>query len=169
MATSPYAGPRTTRSGRKSGSRRTSSVIFSTKTLSYSQTICMQPWCWRQAHLGWDNQDTQISTTGMCMWCYHAATGEGKPDWTPFGLQSRRKGVHKVTTPFIHEDLSLTDFSHRVRTEVGGESLLSNYTRHVRRASLPIQPYTSGNTFPHSIQRHISDSGQDSQNSAQEL
>ena len=91
-----------------------------------------------------------------------------QPDWTPFGLQSRRKGVHKVTTHSIPEDLSPTDFSDRVRAEVGGESLLSNYTRHVRRASLPIQPYTSANTLPHSIQRHISDSGHDSQNSAQD-
>ena len=102
------------------------------------------------------------------MWCYHPATGKGESDWTPFWWQLRRKGVHKLTTRSVPEDLSRTDFSDQVRAEVGRESLLSNYISHIRRASLCIQPYTSGNTLPHSIQRHTSDSGQDSQNSAQD-
>ena len=140
MATTPYVEPRTTRSGRTSGSRHMSSVGFSTKALSYSQTSCMQPWCWRQAHLVCNDQDTQIPTAGMCMWCYLAATGEGKMDRTPLGLQSRRKGVYKITTHSIPEDLSPTHFSDQVRPEVGGESLSSNYTPHVRRASPPSQP-----------------------------
>ena len=139
LVASKYEDGRT-RAGKTSESGDTPSVSFNSETLSYVQTECMQPRCWCPTHLVFKD-DSQLSTTGLCMFCHESATGESVPDWARRGIQQQRKGVRRAANPVFPAHIGGEERARLVREALGVNSLKANYTRSKRRASLPIQPY----------------------------
>ena len=136
LVASKYEDGRT-RAGKTSESGDTPSVSFNSETLSYVQTECMQPRCWRPTHLVLKG-DSQLSTTGLCMFCHESATGESVPDWARRGIQQHRKGVRRAVNPVFPADIDGEEQTRLVCAALGVNSLKANYTRSKRRASLPI-------------------------------
>ena len=139
LVASKYEDGRT-RAGKTSESGDTPSVSFNSETLSYVRTECMQPRCWRPTHLVFQG-DSQLSTTGLCMFCHESATGEPVPDWARRGIQQHRKGVRRAVNPVFPADIDGEEHARLIRAALGVNSLKANYTRSKRRASLPIQQY----------------------------
>ena len=139
LVASKYEGGRT-RAGKTSESGDTPSVSFNSETLSYVQTECMQPRCWRPTHLVFKG-DYQLSTTGLCMFCHENATGESVPDWARRGIQQHRKGVRRAVNPVVPADVDGEEQARLVREALRVNSRKANYTLSKRRASLPVQPY----------------------------
>ena len=139
LVASKYEDGRT-RAGKTLESPDTPSVSFNSGTLSCVQTECMQPRCWRPTHLVFTG-DSQLSTTGLCMFRHESATGESVPDWARRGNQQHRKGVRRAVIPVFPADVEGEEEARLVREALGVNSLKANYTRSKRRASLPIQQY----------------------------
>ena len=103
LVASKYENGRT-RAGKTLESGDTPSVSFNSETLSYVQTECTQPRCWCPTHLVFRG-DSQLSTTGLCMFCHESATGESVPDWACRGIQQHRKGLQRAVHPVSPADV----------------------------------------------------------------